>query len=85
MRYLIITYVLKPTGQSDELVKVDDKLTPRYENHANIIMDFKEKKILKARMAEPIPREWDPIYYYFVNIYPDIFKALENANPQEPK
>ena len=48
-------------------------------------MDFKEKKILKARMAEPIPREWDPIYYYFVNIYPDIFKALENANPQEPK
>ena len=48
-------------------------------------MDFKEKTILKARMQEPIPREWDAIYYYFVNIYPDIFKALEDANPQEPK
>jgi hypothetical protein len=85
MRYLVITYILKPDGRSDEIVAVKEKLTGRINNTANIIMDFKEKTILKARMQEPIPREWDAIYYYFVNIYPDIFKALEDANPQEPK
>jgi len=85
MRYLIITYVLKPDGQSDEVVQVKDKLTSYHERTANIIMDFKEFKIVKARMAEPIPREWNTIYYYYLNIYPDIFKALEDKNPQEPK
>jgi len=85
MRYLVITYILQPNGQSDEMVVVKDKLVNSVERTANIIMDFKEKTILKARMQEPIPREWDAIYYYFVNIYPDIFKALEDANPQEPK
>jgi len=85
MRYLIITYILKPNGQSDEVVQVNDKLTSYHERTANIIMDFKEQKILKARMEEPIPREWNAIYYYYLNIYPTIFKALEDENPQEPK
>lgn len=85
MRYLIITYILKPTGQSDESVRVEDKLTKHHKTYANIILDFKTREVVKARMNEPIPRDWDKIYYYFVNIYPDIFNALEKANPQEPK
>ena len=85
MRYLVITYILKPDGRSDEIVAVKEKLTGRINNTANIIMDFREKKILKARMDKPIPREWNAIYYYFVNIYSDIVKALEEANPQELK
>lgn len=85
MRYLVITYILKPTGQSDESVRVEDKLTKHHKTYANIILDFKTREVVKARMNEPIPRDWDKIYYYFVNIYPDIFNALEKANPQEPK
>ena len=85
MRYLVITYILKPDGRSDEAVSVKKKLTNHINNNANIIMDFKEKKILKSRMNQPIPREWNAIYYYFINIYSDIFKALEDANPQELK
>ena len=85
MRYLVIPYILKPTGQSDESVRVEDKLTKHHKTYANIILDFKTREVVKARMNEPIPRDWDKIYYYFVNIYPVIFNALENANPQEPK
>ena len=40
MRYLVITYILKPNGQSDEVVQVNDKLTSYHERTANIIMDF---------------------------------------------
>lgn len=85
MRYLIITYILRPDGKSDESVKVEDKLTNHHKTYANIILDFKTKEVVKARMNEPIPRDWNKIYYYFVNIYPDIFATLEKENLQESK
>tara|TARA_B110000503_G_C6992581_1_gene347999 strand:+ start:462 stop:725 length:264 start_codon:yes stop_codon:yes gene_type:complete len=85
MRYLVITYILRPSGQSDEQLRIMPALNDRISRTANIIMDFKEKKVIKARMAEPMERDWDRIYTYYINIYPDVMQALEEQNPQDPE
>lgn len=78
MRYFVVTYVLKPDGKFDEQVQVLEKnLTNKVNVTANVILDFKERKVVKARLNEAIDRNWDLLRNYFHQVYPQVIEQLE--------
>jgi hypothetical protein len=93
MRYFVVTYIQKPDGQYDEQVQVLERnLTNKVNVTANVILDFKEKKVVKARLAEAIDRDWDLLRNYFHQVYPQVIEQLElgwskkedSANTESP-
>ena len=43
-RYMIVTYVKKPSGQWDELTEFKNSLKTSHIQTAKVILDFKQKK-----------------------------------------
>lgn len=93
MRYFVVTYIQKPDGQYDEQVSVLEKnLTNKINVTANVILDFKERKVVKARLNESIDRDWDLLRNYFHQVYPQVIEQLElgwskkedSANTESP-
>lgn len=92
MRYLLLTYVKKPNGKIDEQIEVSRNLRRRDLQMANVILDFKQLKVLKCSMGgEQVPREWDRIVSYYHQHYASTIERLFNENgydivkPEEPK
>jgi hypothetical protein len=84
MRYLIITYIKKADGSIDEQVQVSKNLKERDHQTANIILDFKEKKVEKAYIeGNTIPHEWVTIEEYYHQVYPDLIEDLRKQNISE--
>lgn len=46
-RYMIVTYYLKPNGKWDEVTEFKNNMKTRYLQTAKVILDFKEKKVVK--------------------------------------
>ena len=81
MRYFCITFVKRPNGQIDESTQTLNKLRTRDLQEANVILDFKEEKILKCRMTEGnIPVDWNTVVGYYSKHYGDTFAQLVRAN-----
>jgi len=83
MRYFVVTYYLKQDGQYDEAVQVVSSLGKVISRTANVILDFKEREVIKARMEQPIERDWDLIKDYYGKIYTQIIDSLEKSYPPE--
>lgn len=81
MRYFVVTYYLKADGQYDEAVQVVSTLGKVISRTANVILDFKEKEVIKARMEQPIERDWNIIRDYYNKIYTQIIGELEKQFP----
>ena len=77
MRYFVVTYYLKQDGQYDEAVQVVSSLGKVISRTANVILDFKEQEVIKARMEQPIERDWTLIRDYYNKIYSQIISELE--------
>jgi hypothetical protein len=70
MRYLLLTYYTKPTGQIDEVMTVAKKIKPRDWQTANVILDFKEQQVLAASVkGMTATRDWDTIVSYYYKHY----------------
>ena len=79
MRYLVITYIRKPDGKIDEQVEITKNLKERDITTANIIVDFKEKKVQKSTIqGQVIDTDFDTIVGHYKQIYPDYITQLEN-------
>lgn len=79
MRYLLITYLKKADGKIDEQVTVSKNVKTRDIQTCNVIMDFKNRKVDKARI-DGLPMgdlDWGKFYTYFANLYPNIIERLE--------
>lgn len=84
MRYLILTYYKKANGQTDEAMAVSKNLKPRDLQTANVILDFKELKVVKASMGGVIvPKNFDTIVQYYIQHYENIITRLFNENGYE--
>jgi hypothetical protein len=84
MRYLILTYYKKATGQIDEVMAVAKKLKTRDHQTANVIIDFRELKVLKCSMGgEQVPKNFDRIVEYYMQHYEATIKRLFNENGYE--
>lgn len=84
MRYLILTYYKKPDGRIDETMAVSKNLKTRDIQCANVILDFKELKVLKCSMGgEQVPKDWDRIVGYYHQHYASTIERLFRENGYE--
>jgi len=83
MRYFVVTYYLKADGRHDEAVQTVTSLGKVLERSANVILDFKERRVIKARLEQPIEKNWDLIRDYYHKLYGQIIDSLEKSYPPE--
>ena len=92
MRYLILTYYTKPSGQIDEVMAVAKSLKARDHQTASVILDFKTLSVLKCSMGGvQVPRDFNRIVEYYHQHYESTISRLFQENgyeivkPEEPK
>ena len=88
MRYLLLTYYTKPNGKIDEAMTVVTKIKTRDHQTVNVILDFKELKVIKASMNNTtVPKDWDRIVGYYYQHYSATIERLfqENGHPIDIK
>ena len=84
MRYLILTYYRKATGQIDEVMAVSKNIKRRDLQTANVILDFRDQTVVRASMGDQqVPRDWDRIVSYYYQHYSHTIERLfeENGHP----
>ena len=81
MRYLILTYYRKPSGQIDEAMVVSKNLKTRDHQMCNVIMDYAQKKVMKCVIeGKVVDTDWDNLYAYYKGVYPNIVDRLSEEN-----
>jgi len=84
MRYLILTYYQKANGQIDEVMAVAKNLKTRDHQTANVILDFRELKVLKCSMnGVQVPRDFNRIVEYYHQHYESTISRLFRENGYE--
>lgn len=84
MRYMIITYYRKANGQTDESVAVANRVKTADIQMANVILDFKEQRVLKCRMGDiAVEPDWTRIISYYHQHYAATIERLLKENGYE--
>lgn len=84
MRYFLVTYVRRPNGKIDEQTQVVKNLRQRDWQMANVILDFKEMKVLAASaQGTSVPKNWDSVHDYYLQYYESTFRRLHQENGRE--
>ena len=84
MRYLLITYYKKPTGQIDESASVSRNLKKRDIQTCSVILDFRTLSVVKCSMVGTVvPRDWNRIVSYYNQYYQNIIERLLEENGYE--
>ena len=84
MRYLILTYYTKPSGQIDEVMAVAKSLKARDHQTANVILDFRTLSVLKCSMSGvTVPRDFNRIVEYYHQHYESTISRLFRENGYE--
>jgi hypothetical protein len=77
----MLIYYTKPNGKIDESTIVATKVKTKDWQMANVILDFKELKVLKASVRDAtIPKDWDRIVGYYYPFYTNIMERLLQEN-----
>jgi len=78
MRYLLITFMRKPGGQIDEMVKISKKLKPADFQTCNVVLDYATKKIDKCVIeGKKLDTDWEKMNTYYKKVYPQLIEQLE--------
>ena len=86
MRYLILTYYKKASGQIDEVMAVAKNLKTRDHTTANVILDFKTLSVVKCSMGGvQVPRDFNKIVEYYMKHYESTITRLFNENGYDVK
>lgn len=81
MRYLFLTYYTKPDGKIDESMQLSKKIRTRDWQTVNVMLDFKELKVLKCSMGgTQVPKDWDRIVSYYFQHYSATIERLFEEN-----
>jgi hypothetical protein len=84
MRYLLLTYYTKPSGQIDEVMTIANRIKTRDWQTANVILDFKDQKVLAASVqGMTATRDWDTIVGYYYKHYAATIERLFQENGHE--
>ena len=84
MRYLIIDYYRKPSGQMDEVVSVAKRTKIRDIQSAAVILDFKSRSVVKCSMqGVSVPKDWTRIRDFYHQHYGQIIDDLERLHSEE--
>ena len=81
MRYLLASYYKKPNGKYNESVKTDSKVRDADLRTASVIIDYKERKIVKStfqgELGEGKHRDFDTINNFYKQHYGNLIAQLE--------
>lgn len=81
MRYLLLTYYTKPSGKIDEVMTIAKRLRPRDWQMSNIILDFKDQKVLLCSVAGlTANKDWNTIISYYYKYYAATIERLFQEN-----
>lgn len=81
MRYLLLTYYRKATGQIDEAMTVSRRLKKSDLQTVNVILDFQNQVVVRCNMdGVVVPRDWDHIVAYYYQHYSATIERLFNEN-----
>lgn len=81
MRYLMLTYYTKPNGKIDEAMTVATKVKTRDWQMANVILDFKDLKVLKGSVqGTTFDKDWDKVVSYYYQHYAHTIERLFQEN-----
>jgi hypothetical protein len=84
MRYLLLTYYRKPNGQVDEAMSVARRIKQNDLQTANVILDFRDLKVIKASMGSTqVPRDFNRIVEYYYQHYESTITRLFKENGYE--
>ena len=83
MRYLIINYYRKPTGQMDEVVSLAKRTRSRDIQSAAVILDFKTRTVVKCSMdGVVVPKDWQRIRDFYHQHYSQVIEDLEKRHSE---
>jgi hypothetical protein len=81
MRYLLLTYYRKASGQIDEAMAVSRNIKTRDLQTANVILDFKKLEVVKANMdGVSVPKDFNRIVEYYHQHYASTIERLFAEN-----
>jgi hypothetical protein len=81
MRYLLLTYYRKASGQIDEAMSVSRNIKTRDIQTANVILDFKKLEVVKANMdGVSVPKDFNRIVEYYHQHYASTIERLFAEN-----
>ena len=81
VRYLLLTYVTKPSGKIDELMTITNKIKRKDLQTTNVILDFKEQKVLLCSVGGVVAKkDWDTIVSYYYQHYAATIERLFEEN-----
>jgi hypothetical protein len=84
MRYLLLTFYTQASGKIDEAMVVSKRIRPKDWQTVNVILDFKECKVLKSSVnGETATKDWDIIVGYYYPYYTNIIERLFQENGHE--
>lgn len=84
MRYLLFTYYTKPDGKIDEAMTVATKIKTRDHQTVNVILDFKEQKVIKCSVGDTVAtKDWETVVSTYYEHYPAIIERLFTENGHE--
>ena len=84
MRYLLVTYYLKPDGKIDESTAVARNLKMRDHQTASVILDFKKLAVIKAQLnGTSVPKDFNKIVEYYIQHYENVINRLFAENGYE--
>jgi len=82
MRYFLVKYSKKPTGQMDEVVSVSKKIKLRDSQSSAVILDFKTRQVIQASMdGVTVPKDWNRIRDFYHQHYSRLIEDLEAVYP----
>ena len=82
MRYFLVKYAKKATGQMDEVVSVSKKVKLRDSQSSAVILDFKTRQVVQASMdGITVPRDWNRIRDFYHQHYARLIEDLEAVYP----
>lgn len=78
MRYFIVRYLRKPSGNMDEIVAVSKNLRTKDIQSAAVILDFKTQKVLQSSLdGKTVPKDWWKIRDFYHQHYKRMIEDLE--------
>jgi hypothetical protein len=85
MRYLLLTYYRRPSGQVDEAMTLSRSIKQRDLQTANVILDFRDLAVIKCNMdGVTVPKDWDHVVAYYYQHYSATLERLFVENGHEP-
>lgn len=77
----MLTYYTKPDGKIDEAMTVTTKIKTRDWQTVNVILDFKELKVLKCSVGDVTAvKDWDRVVSTYYEHYSNIIERLFQEN-----